>query len=143
MSPSGEGPNWTALWSLNDQWSCAVEDGEASAWLHLLKAGERIASVWLYNHGPAPKEYPWTNGSAPPMQNPKDFVLDVAIRRAQSPEDWQATWIVEPSKGGVEVRLFLRGELIAIVAPEWNPGFCRYASKKSPLALPFADYPNL
>ena len=101
--------------------SVAVEDDGRVAYAYLIGADDRICGdVWLYNRCVAPEEPEWCSMDNAPFANPASYVADCeAFRPANSGADFSAEWVRED--GGLVAKLFLRGELLAVLKEGANP----------------------
>jgi len=112
----------------------AVEDDGRVAYAYLIGADDRICGdVWLYNRCVAPEEPEWCSMDNAPFANPAPYVADCeAFRPANSGADFSAEWVREDA--GFVAKLFLRGELLAVLKEGAKPGWALLAKKDGPLA---------
>lgn len=105
-----------------------IEDDGRVCYAYLLDAnGDISGNVWLYNRGPAPEEF--DDAPDDPPRNPRVFVADGPFALPKSAAELSAEWWHEG--GGLYARVFLRKELVAILAPGTAPGWSVRAKKAS------------
>jgi hypothetical protein len=111
----------------------AVEDDDRVAYAYLLRDGRVVGDVWLYNRGLPPAAPEWHDRSKAPFANPRGFARAATVNPIRSVDDVRVEWIVE--RGELErAKVYLRGKLLALLAPGARPGWCRNAVKDGPLA---------
>jgi hypothetical protein len=113
--------------------SVVVEDDGRVAYAYLLQEAAIIGDVWLYNCGIAPTEPEWWDRSKAPFVNPQGFAIECDVTPIAAAEELRISWI---DKGDAldRAELYLRDELLAVLAPGAKPGWCRNALKEGPLA---------
>jgi len=110
-----------------------IEDNDKVAHACLLEERKIVGDVWLYNRGEAPCEPEWTDISKAPFSNPAEFVKTEPFIPPESEADIVVNWVVVA--GELEYAdIFLRGDLLARLAPGSKPGWCVLARKDGPLA---------
>lgn len=109
----------------------SIADDGRVCYAYLLDADGRIdGKVWLYNRGQAPAWFEDARGVPP--RNPAQFVVDGAFSPPRSGDELSAQWFRE---GGVlHARIFIRKDLVAILAPGTDPGWSVLAKKDGPVA---------
>jgi hypothetical protein len=108
-----------------------IEDDGRACYAYILDAdGEISGEVWLYNRGPAPEGFEDARGEPP--RNPKVFVADAPFALPKSADDFSAQWAY--AGGVLYARVLIRKEIVAILAPETNPGWSVLAKKDGPVA---------
>lgn len=111
-----------------------IEDDGRVAYAYLKKKGRIVGDVWLYNRCPAPRPAEWKDKSKLPFANCRGYFDETRGRITESLEagDFQVDW--DESEDGIRVYIYLREELIAMVAPGDRPGYSRFATQNGPLA---------
>ena len=111
-----------------------VDDDGRVAYAYLLDANDRICGdVWLYNRCIAPDEPEWRTRDNAPFANPASYAADCeAFRLAETGAGFSVEWVREDT--GFIAKLFLRGELFAVLKEGETPGWARLAKKDGPLA---------
>jgi hypothetical protein len=113
--------------------SVVVEDDERVVYAYLEQYGKIVGDVWLYNCGAAPIQPEWKDRSKLPFANPSDYVVVSDVLRITAANELSVAWITEDDSLQ-HVELYVRGELLAVLAPNAKPGWCRNAARGGPLA---------
>lgn len=111
-----------------------IEDDGRVAYAYLKDQGRIIGDVWLYNRCPAPGPAEWKDKAKIPFANCRSY-FDESLGRIKEPlggDDFQVDW--NETEDGLQVYVYLREELIAMVGPNDKPGYSRFATKNGPLA---------
>jgi hypothetical protein len=108
-----------------------IEDDGRVCYAYLFDSDGKICGkVWLYNRGPSLRWFDAARGVPP--RNPKQFVADTPFTLPKSGDDFSAQWSYE---GNVPyARIFIRKDLIGILAPGTNPGWSALAKEDGPVA---------
>jgi hypothetical protein len=120
--------------SAGSDYSVVVEDNGRVAYAYLLRGTVVVGDVWLYNRGLAPREPEWTDRSRLPFANPSDFADETPVDPIRSREDIGCEWDFSDVAELEEVRVLLRGVLVARLKPGSKPGWSKMAIKDGPLA---------
>jgi hypothetical protein len=114
--------------------SVVIEDDGRVAYAYLLDANDRICGdVWLYNRCAAPDEPEWCRPDNAPFANPASYASNCeAFHPAETGADFSVEWVSEDI--GFIAKLFLRGELFAVLREGAKPGWARLAKMDGPLA---------
>ncbi|MCC6335838.1 MAG: hypothetical protein IT380_17845 [Myxococcales bacterium] len=108
------------------------DDGRV-AWAYLRTGdGDVIADVWLYNHGPAPREADWTDRRQVPFLNPSSLARDLEQPPARHPKDVAVEWTLDGEL--LLADILLRGSLLARLSPGSQPGWSTLAKEDGPCA---------
>lgn len=114
-------------------WRVVVDDDDRVAYAYLLRDGEAVGDVWLYNRHEAPEEPEWHDKSNVPFLNPRRFARQDGFVAIETDGDVAVDWRFEGEHlARVDVRI--RGVLSARLAPFTKPGWSRMAVADGPLA---------
>ncbi|MBV9559167.1 MAG: hypothetical protein JOY90_01695, partial [Bradyrhizobium sp.] len=118
--------------SKNVSHELTIDDDGRACYAYLFDAdGNRVADVWLYNRVAAPSNFDDARHGLPP-RNPVPFVSDAEFSPPKSPDEFSVQWWHEG--GTYHARVFVRNNLIAILAPGTIPGWSVLAKKDGPVA---------
>lgn len=116
------------------RWVVVVEDDGDVAYAYLQDSDAIVGDVWLYNRGQTPEQPPCREGpSKMPFLNPSAFSRDV-LEPITTETEVTLEWEFDHDGVLTRARLFIRDELVAVLAPGAKPGWCRNAAKDGPLA---------
>ena len=118
----------------NDIYSLIVEDDGKVSYAYLLKERDVISDVWLYNQQKNPNKTDWSNRDDMPFLNPQEYILEDAIMCLPIKEDSDVDLEWKCNDEAIEVKVYVRKELIAILRPYLFPAFSLLVCKDSPLA---------
>lgn len=110
--------------------SVVLEDDTRVAYAYLLKEGEILADVWLYNAENAPSKDNWQSQSAMPFLNPAKYCVPEKCSPLRQDSNVICVW----STNGVNV--IVDGVLYARMDNSVKPGWSRQAQVSGPLAKP-------
>ena len=116
----------------NEKFSVIIEDDGKVAYAYLLSKKEIISDVWLYNQEKTPKSINWQNRNNMPFLNPQNYILDKFIAPLNDRTDVSLDWNYIHDL--IEVKLYIRNEMIAILEPNAFPGWSVLAKIDGPLA---------
>jgi hypothetical protein len=114
-----------------DQLYCIIiEDDGDVGYAYLLNAERKIVSdVWLYNRAPTPEGHDWeTDPDNAPFLNSERFLRVGDFLLPHDADDFSVQW------NGVEALVFVRNQLIAMLADGAKPGWSSRVSHDGPLA---------
>jgi len=112
-------------------YSLIIEDNSRVAYAYLLSERSIISDVWLYNQGETPNKINWNDRNDMPFLNPREYILDNIIP-IKYDSDIDLSWIYQDNL--IEVKIYIRRELIAILRPKLFPSFSLLVCKDGPLA---------
>lgn len=119
---------------LDSDLELVFDDDGRVAYAYLCRGQDMIADVWLYNHGPAPRQPEWKTGpEAMPFRNSEAFVGGAVFEPITQREEIEVKWLPD-GRGAVYAELFLRGKLHARLRTSDKPGECVLALKNGPVA---------
>lgn len=123
---------------LNEAYSLIIEDDGRVAYAYLMKYEDIIGDVWLYNQVDAPNYTNWEDGKMP-FLNPIEYIEDdMLINPIKYENEISCEWETLVNKEPIsEVRIYLRGKLIAKMKPGSKPGWSTIVKKDGPLAKVF------
>ena len=109
-----------------------IDDDDRVCYAYLLDAeGRRAGDVWLYNRAEAPNNFDDARSGLPP-RNAVSFVADADFLLPKSPDEFSVQW---QHQGDIRyVRILIRNELLAVLAPGVIPGWSVLAKKDGPVA---------
>jgi hypothetical protein len=110
-----------------------IEDDGRVGYAYIVDADGKIrGDVWLYNRGPAPREFEESDKSAAP-RNPAAYV-DGAVHFSppNSIDEFAVDWMEDG--GRLFARIFVHDTLVAILTDGANPGWSALAAKDGPVA---------
>lgn len=111
------------------------EDDGRVAYCYMMKSGDIISDVWLYNRAKTPTVYPWKTNELPPYLNPKDFCLEINRELPKSVSDVDIRWKTD-SDNNVFAFVIILGSLFSILSSNEKPGRALFAAQSGPLARP-------
>ena len=114
------------------------EDDCKTGYAYLIVDDKTVGDVWLYNVCAPPKHPEWSDPESMPFANAAEFTTEEEFSPIVNSSEIAVEWDVDLS-GLREVALILRGQMHAILRPGAKPGWCRLASKQSPLARPLNE----
>lgn len=117
-------------------YSAVFEDDGRVAYAYLLKGGDIIADVWLYNHGEPPDEPEWEDPTRMPFANPNGFASPKPFNPITDASDISFKW---NAGNPPTVKIFIRGEPFAKLIPGSKPGWSKLAIRDGPLALTLSE----
>jgi hypothetical protein len=111
-----------------------IEDDGRVAYAYLKDWDRIVGDVWLFNRCDAPDAEEWRDKSKLPFANCRGYFDEAAgrIQEPLEPDDFQVDWDV--SEEAARAYIYLREDLIAVVATGTKPGVSRFATKNGPLA---------
>jgi hypothetical protein len=117
----------------DSRYSLIIDDDGRVSYAYLLNERNIIADVWLYNQQETPEKTNWSNKDDMPFLNSKEYVLDgKIITPIKDDSDIDLDWVYQDNLKEVKIRI--RGELIAILEPCLFPGFSLLVYKDGPIA---------
>lgn len=122
----------------DDESECSVvleEDGKV-AYAYLLREGDIIGDVWLYNVNGAPGQPEWDDPDNAPFANPREFAGEKARPDLDDPEkEISCEWIRSDGSDAVTAVLVkIKGTAVGRLEPNATPGWSAFAEKDGPLA---------
>jgi hypothetical protein len=114
-------------------YSVIIDDDDRVAYAYLTHDGSVVGDVWLYNCGQPPDLPEWHDRGSGPFCNPRDYARDTRFSPIDNLGEVSVTWIQDES-ALTSANVFIRGEMIARLAPGKKPGWSLNASKDGPLA---------
>jgi hypothetical protein len=118
----------------NETFSIIIDDDGRVAYAYLCENEDIIGDVWLYNQSSSPLKNNWKDTEEMPFLNPEDFIKE-NLPPIENDNNVEAIWV--PSEDGetvLKVEIFIRGRLIAKMAPKSLPGWSKLVTKDGPLA---------
>ncbi len=119
--------------------SLVFDDDGRTGYAYLLRYGNHIGDVWLYNRCMTPVEPEWTERSKAPFANCAAFVSDDPFEPPTSMAVVSVEWIDTEDTELLMARVFIHGRLHATIRPGEKPGCCRLARRDGPLARSLVD----
>jgi hypothetical protein len=115
--------------------TATFDDDGTTAYGYLLRNGEVIADVWLYNNLEAPSEIKQLSKDGPPL-NAERFVANEKYERIESEDDVKFEFYSNQESGTIVVEIILRGQVFAVLESSSKVGWSRLAKIEGPLAKP-------
>ena len=112
-----------------------IEDDDRTCYAYLIVDGEIVSDVWLYNVGAVPDSAEWSEPRSAPFANPYQMTVGEDFEPLVSSSEVEIVW-PDQDFAAAKVEVVLRGQRHALLKPGAKPGWCRLASKPSPLAIP-------
>ena len=122
----------TSEFSGPNNYSIVFEDNGIVAYSYLLRVGEIVSDVWLYNRTAAPLERPWKAGVHPPYLNPVEYCRENTARLPDTIDDVKIEWQQQGPNTTALVKIV--GILFATLSSSEKPGRALLAAKDGPLA---------
>jgi len=123
-------------------YSVVIEDNGQVAYAYLLKDGNIVSDVWLYNQIKTPEISDWPNKESLPFLNSKEYTFnDGFIRSIQSREDFEVIW--ENIAEQIIVRIIILGKIKVQMDSNEKIGLSNNIFKTGPLARKFSEYQRL
>ena len=114
--------------------SLIVDDDGRVSYAYLLEGEEIIADVWLYNQAETPDLGIWDSLTEIPFVNTVEYVNEnIIIAPLSDPKDVFIKWEFK-NDNLIQVSVFIRDQLSAILKPGSKPGWSICAKKDGPLA---------
>ena len=120
----------------NQKYSVIIEDDDRVAYAYLLCEREIIGDVWLYNKISTPATANWKDFNEIPFLNPKEFEYE-KIAPILINDKLDIEWELTPEMDLLRAKIYIRLKLIAILAPNFKPGWSCIVTKDGPLALKY------
>lgn len=127
---------YTQIYSADcTKFSLIFEDDGRVCYAYLLQNTDIIGDIWLYNQSPTPLDTIW-NKTDLPFLNPAEFVKDdIIIQPITSESEIDIGWSYFSGECILgQVKIFVRGKLLAIMKPGSTPGWSIAVKKDGPLA---------
>lgn len=122
----------------DDRYSVVIDGDTKVVYAYLLLGEEIITDVWLYNLGENPETIDWNNEDEEPLQLPKKHLLeDKLIDPVTEEEEVKCKW--KRKDGALEVRIYIRGEYIALLKPGSSLGWSTLVKADTSLAKKLGD----
>ncbi len=122
---------FSSISALDNRYSIMVEDDERVAYAYMLKNNSIVGDIWLYNRF-TQKETHWDSNKMP-FINPDEYVNDhIKIAPLNNESDLRIQW--EFIKEIIAAKIFIHGNLIAVLADGAKPGWSTCVRKDGPLA---------
>lgn len=108
-----------------------IEDDGRSCYAYLLKKGEIVSDVWLYNRAEAPIDPEWHDQSKIPFMNPKAY----SMHPDKLPNEGDISVFFETlSTGAAGVSIMAFGNVYGRLEEAKKPGWSSFAKRDGPLA---------
>lgn len=118
----------------NHEYSLVIEDNKKVAYAYLMRHGEIIGDVWLYNLVNAPPNDTWEDFEMP-FLNPAKYINERGIiQPVKEKSEIKLTWGITDEKL-IVVTVFIHGVVIAKLIEGAKPGWSKYVKISGPLAL--------
>jgi hypothetical protein len=114
-------------------YSVIIDDDDRVAYAYLIYDDSVVGDVWLYNCGQSPDLPEWHDRGSAPFCNPREYAGDTRFSQIDNLGEVSVTWI-QTDGALTSANVFIRGEMIARLAPGKKPGWSLNASKDGPLA---------
>ena len=115
---------------------CWVEDDGRVAYAYMGAADGIVADVWLYNRMRAGDVPEWIERRVdPPFLNHPDFASSDQFEPIKSDDQVSFKWVAAEA-ASASVRVYIRGNLHAVLVRGATPGQCVLATRAGPLAKP-------
>lgn len=115
-----------------------IDDDGKTCYAYLLINEEIVSDVWLYNVGEPPQNPEWLDQNKMPFTNPAGFASTETFEPISDLSEISLDWNSDSSQLR-QLDIFLRGKKHAVLRPNAKPGWCRLASKGSPVARPLHE----
>lgn len=114
--------------------SLIFDDDGRTGYAYLLRNGNHVGDVWLYNRCVTPIEPEWVQRPRVPFANCAAFVSDDPFDPPKSMAAVSVEWIDTEDTEALMVMVFIHGRLHATIRAGEKPGRCRLARRDGPLA---------
>lgn len=132
---TGDNLNNLTFFSNSSKASLIIEDNGRVGYAYLCdENGSICADVWLYNRCVSPTVPEWSDRDLMPFANPRIYALHADdFLCPQHAQDITVAWNVDPAE--LEVQIFIRGKLFALLSHGSKPGKSLLATQDGPLAM--------
>ncbi|MBC8045942.1 MAG: hypothetical protein H7Y00_04055 [Fimbriimonadaceae bacterium] len=114
-------------------YSIIIEDDGRVAYAYLLKNGDIVSDVWLYNQLEAPINSEWKKSDMP-FLNPQKFLQDVSILPILDLNEVNIKWINSEFNKLLFADIYIREKFIARLKEGLKPGWSAIVKLDGPLA---------
>jgi hypothetical protein len=120
------------------KFTARFDDNGRVAYLYFVTDKVVVGHVWVYNRCADPDPTEWTVRREEAPANLKEYIVEA--RRPERPVPMDALTVRWKYSGKrPRVLLYIDGSLVASLAEDERPGYCRYALKDGPCAKVLED----
>ena len=118
----------------DSDYSVIIEDDGKVCYAYLLLKSDIIGDVWLYNQAETPERVEWKKENMP-FLNPAEFIdSNYKTKPILGDKDVEVRFDFGGGTSLKQVKIHLRGRLLAIIKPDSKPGWSMSIIKDGPLA---------